>query len=182
MDSTQPQAATSSSSPLPAHTEDPSQPGSSEPKVLRTSARVKAAKQKEKHNQRTQQDPSQSAASSSSKRTRDNKGKGREAADEARASNGMSRGMQFHVHSLFPVRCRSTRRATLSATSTLTINETSKDVKGPKRAAPEDHSDDDKTAATPSSAKKPHRATSAYSLRPGENIKEHQILLGRRGA
>ena len=48
MDSTQPQAATSSSTPIHAHTEDPSQPGTSEPKVLRTSARVKAAKQKEK--------------------------------------------------------------------------------------------------------------------------------------
>ncbi len=82
MDSTQPQAATSSSSTSPAHTEDPA---SSEPKVLRTSARVKAAKQKEK-TQRTQQDATHPGASSSTKRSRDNKGKGKETADEARAS------------------------------------------------------------------------------------------------
>ncbi|TBU40976.1 hypothetical protein BD309DRAFT_1082383 [Dichomitus squalens] len=145
MDSTQPQAATSSSSPFLAHTEDSSQPGSSEPKVLRTSARVKAAKQKQ--NQRTQQDISQHAASSSSKRTRDNKGKGREAADEARAG-------------------KRTRRATLPASSALTINEPTKDAKGKKRAAPEDRSDDDENTATSSSAKKLRRATSAYSLRP----------------
>ena len=86
MDSTQPHAATSSSSPNHAHTDEPSQPGSSEPKVLRTSARVQAAKQKEKHNQRTHTDSPAPAKSSSTKRTRDNKGKGREVADEARAA------------------------------------------------------------------------------------------------
>ncbi|PIL24628.1 transporter [Ganoderma sinense ZZ0214-1] len=146
MDSTQPQAA-STSSPYPAHTDEPSQPGSSEPKVLRSSARVKAAKQKEKQNQRTQQDPSQASSSSSSKRIRDNKGKGREVADETRTT-------------------KRTRRVTLPAPSALTINEPTKDAKGKKRAAPEDHSDDDGTTATPSAAKKPRRATSAYSLRP----------------
>ncbi|KAI0730615.1 hypothetical protein C8Q76DRAFT_644034 [Earliella scabrosa] len=146
MDSTQPQAATSSSSPHPAHTEEPSQPGSSEPKVLRTSARVKAAKQKEKQTQRTQNDTPQLAASSSTKRSRDNKGKGKEIADEARVN-------------------KRTRRSTLPASSALTINEPPKDNKGKKRAAPEDNSDDDDTPTT-SASKKLRRATSAYSLRP----------------
>nr|VWO96177.1 MADS box protein [Ganoderma boninense] len=120
---------------------------SPEPKVLRSSARVKAARQKEKHNQRTQQDPSEASSSSSSKRMHDNKGKGREVADETRTT-------------------KRTRRVTLPAPSALTINEPPKDAKGKKRAAPEDHSDDDGTAATFSAAKKPRRATSAYSFRP----------------
>ncbi|KAI0794507.1 hypothetical protein C8Q74DRAFT_1365946 [Fomes fomentarius] len=149
MDSTQPQAATSSSSPHSAHTEEPSQPGSSEHKVLRTSARVKAAKQKEKQNQRTQQD----TASSSTKRSRDNKGKGKEVSEEARTT-------------------KRTRRTTLPATSSLTINEPIKDTKGKKRAAPEDHSENDDTTATSSAPKKLRRATSAYSLRPRG---EHQV-------
>ena len=103
MDSTQPQAATSSSSPYPAHTDEPSQPGSSEPKVLRSSARVKAAKQKEKQSQRTQQDTSQVSSSSSSKRTRDNKGKGREAADETRPSKRYVREHSFScLELIFP--------------------------------------------------------------------------------
>ncbi|KAI0704459.1 hypothetical protein C8T65DRAFT_741026 [Cerioporus squamosus] len=148
MDSTQPQAATSSSSTYPAHTEEPT---SSEPKVLRTSARVKAAKQKEQAH-RTQQDTTHSGVSSSTKRSRDNKGKGKETADEARAS-------------------KRTRRSTLPATSALTINEPSKDTKGKKRAAPEDPSEDDETTATSSAPKKLRRATSAYSLRPRT---EHQ--------
>ena len=163
MDSTQPQAATSSSSPHPAHTEEPSQPGSSEPKVLRTSARVKAAKQKEKQTQRTQNDTPQPAASSSTKRSRDNKGKGKEIADEARVNKrcvtvrvGSSPELILHC---------STRRSTLPASSALTINEPPKDNKGKKRAAPEDNSDDDDTPTT-SASKKLRRATSAYSLRP----------------
>ncbi|RDX51248.1 hypothetical protein OH76DRAFT_1401563 [Lentinus brumalis] len=147
MDSTQPQAATSSSSTSSAHTEDPA---SSEPKVLRTSARVKAAKQKEK-TQRTQQDATHPGASSSTKRSRDNKGKGKETADEARAS-------------------KRTRRSTLPATTALTINEPTKDTKGKKRAAPEDPSEDDELTA-PAPAKKLRRATSAYSLR---SRTEHQ--------
>ncbi|KAI0738636.1 hypothetical protein C8Q80DRAFT_1206571 [Daedaleopsis nitida] len=148
MDSTQPHAATSSSSLHTAHTEEPSQPGSSEPKVLRTSARVKAAKQKEKQSQRTPHDTQQPAASSSSKRSRDNKGKGKETADDARASK----------------RCHPPHHSTCH--HPLTISESTKDNKGKKRAAPEDNSDEDDIAATPSAPKKLRRATSAYSLRP----------------
>ena len=164
MDSTQPQAATSSSTPYPAHTDEPSQPGSSEPKVLRSSARVKAAKQKEKQNQRSQQDTSQASSSSSSKRVRDNKGKGREVADETRVNKRYVR--RLGVPCLKLIFYCSTRRVTLPAPSALTINEPTKDTKGKKRAAPEDHSDDDGTTATASAAKKLRRATSAYSLRP----------------
>ncbi|KAH9944969.1 uncharacterized protein BXZ73DRAFT_38598 [Epithele typhae] len=146
MDSTQPQAATSSSSPISAHPEEPSQPESSEPKVLRTSARVKAAKQKERQNQRPQPDSSAVSIPTPTKRSRD-KGKGREVPDEARGT-------------------KRTRRSTLPATSALTINEPPKDTKGKKRAAPEDHSEDENPVATSSASKKLRRATSAYSLRP----------------
>ncbi len=166
MDSTQPQAATSSSSPHSAHTEEPSQPGSSEHKVLRTSARVKAAKQKEKQNQRTQQD----AASSSTKRSRDNKGKGKEVSEDARTIKRCVTTFTELTSELM-TRC-STRRTTLPATSSLTINEPIKDTKGKKRAAPEDHSENDDTTATSSAPKKLRRATSAYSLRPRG---EHQV-------
>ncbi|KAL1941289.1 hypothetical protein VTO73DRAFT_7501 [Trametes versicolor] len=148
MDSTQSQAATSSS-PNPTHTDEPSLSAASESKVLRTSARVKAAKQKEKQKERPSAD-SQQASSSSSKRARDsssNKGKGKEVADESRAS-------------------KRARRSTYPTTSTLTINEPTKDTKGKKRAAPEDHSEDDETAAAISASKKLTRPTSAYSLRP----------------
>ncbi|KAI8996413.1 hypothetical protein BD414DRAFT_455102 [Trametes punicea] len=148
MDSTQPQIATSSSSPYPTHTEEPSQT-STESKVLRTSARVKAAKQKEKQKERSSAD-SQQASSSSTKRTRESsshKGKGKELADESRAS-------------------KRARRSTYPPTSSLTINEPSKDSKGKKRAAPEDRSDEDVTPAATSAPKKFKRPTSAYSLRP----------------
>ncbi|KAI0664313.1 hypothetical protein C8Q70DRAFT_946839 [Cubamyces menziesii] len=148
MDSTQSQAATSSSSLNPAQTEEPSQTTASESKVLRTSARVKAAKQKEKQKERSSAD-SQQATASSTKRVRDNsshKGKGKEVVDDTRAS-------------------KRARRSTYPATSALTINEPTKDSKGKKRAAPEDHSEDD-TAAASSAPKKLRRPTSAYSLRP----------------
>ncbi|KAI9062557.1 hypothetical protein FKP32DRAFT_1593207 [Trametes sanguinea] len=149
MDSTQSQAATSTSSPYPAHTEEQPQATASESKVLRTSARVKAAKQKEKQKERSSAE-SQQPSSSSSKRVRDtssHKGKGKEVADESRAS-------------------KRARRSTFPTTSALTINEPTKDSKGKKRAAPEDHSEDDSTAAATSALKKPRRPTSAYSLRP----------------
>lgn len=99
MDSTQSQAATSSS-PNPTHTDEPSLSAASESKVLRTSARVKAAKQKEKQKERPSAD-SQQASSSSSKRARDsssNKGKGKEVADESRASKRYVRS-SFHLTS-----------------------------------------------------------------------------------
>lgn len=88
MDSTQSQAATSSSSLNPAHTDEPSQTTASESKVLRTSARVKAAKQKEKQKERSSAD-NQQATTSSAKRVRDSsshKGKGKEVLDDTRAS------------------------------------------------------------------------------------------------
>ncbi|KAI0352109.1 hypothetical protein OH77DRAFT_1428880 [Trametes cingulata] len=154
MDSTQPQAATNSSSPHPAHTEEQSQSTASESKVLRTSARVKAAKQKEKQKERASADSQQASSSSSSKRIRDStshKGKGKEVVDDSRLS-------------------KRARRSTFPATSALTINEPPKDSKGKKRAAPEDHSEDDDSAAAASVPKKLKRATSAYSLRPrGDN-------------
>ncbi|KAH9851913.1 hypothetical protein C2E23DRAFT_904051 [Lenzites betulinus] len=151
MDSTQSQAATSSS-PNSSHPAEPSQSAASESKVLRTSARVKAAKQKEK--QKEVPADGQQVASSSTKRVREgisHKGKGKEAADESRAT-------------------KRPRRSTFPETAALTINEPTKDSKGKKRAAPEDQSEDDETAAASSGLKKPSRPTGAYSLRPrGDN-------------
>ncbi|CDO68376.1 hypothetical protein BN946_scf184815.g23 [Trametes cinnabarina] len=149
MDSTQSRAATSSSILNSAHTEEQPQATPSDSKVLRTSARVKAAKQKEKQKERSSAE-SQQPSSSSSKRVRDSsshKGKGKEVADESRAN-------------------KRARRSTFPVASSLTINESTKDSKGKKRAAPEDHSDDDTTAAATSASKKLRRPTSAYSLRP----------------
>lgn len=168
MDSTQSQAATSSSSPTSAHTEEPSHSAASESKALRTSARVKAAKQKEKQKDRSSAD-TQQASSSTSKRARDsssNKGKGKEVADESRASKRYVRSFFRLTPRLNMALHDSARRSTYPATSALTINEPTKDTKGKKRAAPEDHSEDDETAAASTASKKLRHPTSAYSLRP----------------
>lgn len=86
MDYTQQQEATSSCSPSIYQPEELSTPvpgSSTEPKVLRSSARVKAAKQKEKERERTsvEQTPSSSLPT---KRNRDTTlAKGKEASEES---------------------------------------------------------------------------------------------------
>ncbi|KAI0686676.1 hypothetical protein BC835DRAFT_1287769 [Cytidiella melzeri] len=113
--------------------------------VLRSSARVKAAKEKE----RASADQQPSVSSSSSKRFRDTataKGKGKEVDEPNRAT-------------------KKARRTTYPIATPLTIIEPPKDLKGKKRAAPEGSSEDETTAASVSAPVKRTRTTSAYSLR-----------------
>ncbi|KDQ61362.1 hypothetical protein JAAARDRAFT_30788 [Jaapia argillacea MUCL 33604] len=138
-------------------------------RTLRSSARVKAAKQKEKEKAKeptvdplpttssSEPSTSRSTRGAKSKRPREqsSKGKGKESADESNRPN------------------KKARRATFPATtSALTINEPPRDIKGKKRAAPEPNSDEDEsTAAASSSAPiKRQRATSAYALRSRTDI------------
>ncbi|KAI3602651.1 ubiquitin-protein ligase [Moniliophthora roreri] len=101
---------------------------SAETKTLRSSARVKAAKQK------SQGKDTSAGDSGTRKRTRDPKGKAKQVADE-------------------PPKRRTRRNATNTSIPPLTINEPVKDPKGKKRAAPEVSSDDDRAPGT--STKRP---------------------------
>ncbi|KAK7056382.1 Ubiquitin fusion degradation protein 4 [Paramarasmius palmivorus] len=101
---------------------------SAETKTLRSSARVKAAKQK------SQGKDTSAGDSGSRKRTRDPKGKAKQVADE-------------------PPKRRTRRNTTNTSNPPLTINEPVKDPKGKKRAAPEVSSDEDH--APSSSSKRP---------------------------
>ncbi|KAI0924248.1 hypothetical protein AcW2_005179 [Taiwanofungus camphoratus] len=152
MDFTHQQEVTSSCSPSTSHPEEQSAPvpgSSAETKVLRSSARVKAAKQKEKEKERTSAEQT-STPSLSTKRTRETsttKGKGKEISDESSRAS------------------KRARRATYPASTALTINEPSKDAKGKKRAFPECHSEEEENTASSSAPAKRLRTTSAYSLR-----------------
>ncbi|PCH36373.1 hypothetical protein WOLCODRAFT_28515 [Wolfiporia cocos MD-104 SS10] len=153
MDYTHQQEATNSCSPSVSNPEEQSTlvPGSStEPKALRSSARVKAAKQKEKEKEKERTSAEQPASSSvPAKRTRESgKGKGKETSDEPRAS-------------------KRARRSTYPASSALTINEPAKDLKGKKRAVPESHSSEEENSSSAAS-KRLRPSTSAYSLRSRE--------------
>lgn len=149
MDYTQQQAATSSNSPSTSHTEQ--QAGSSsnpETKVLRSSARVKAAKQKEKEKERTSSEQVSSSSSVPSKRVREatgGKGKAQEVSTESSRAS------------------KKARRATYPAT-TLSINETPRDAKGKKRAVPESQSEEENVASS-ANTKRLRATTSAYQLR-----------------
>ncbi|KAI0091468.1 hypothetical protein BDY19DRAFT_983799 [Irpex rosettiformis] len=117
--------------------------------VLRSSARVKAAKEKEKEKERVSAEQQPSASSSSSKRSREAataKGKGKEVDEPTRAT-------------------KRARRTTYPIAAPLTINEPAKDLKGKKRAAPGSTSEDDTTVASASAPVKRTRTTSNYSLR-----------------
>ncbi|TFY68826.1 hypothetical protein EVJ58_g785 [Rhodofomes roseus] len=144
------QEATSSCSPSTSHPEEPSTlvPGSStDAKVLRSSARVKAAKQKEK--ERTSADQATSSSSVPAKRAREAtsaKGKGKESSDDASRAS------------------KRARRATYPVSSALSINEPSTDTKGKKRAQP-NSSEGEENLASSSTTTKRTRTTSAYSLR-----------------
>ena len=166
MDSTHNKEATS-------HSGDPSistpSAATVETKTLRSSARVKAARQKEKERERASADHPGSSSSSSSRRTREttnSKGKGKEVADEP------SRPGKRYVHAsgccLKPA-CNvvpppRARRSAYPATAPLIINEPPKDAKGKKRARSEDNSDSE-AAASVSAPVKRTRTTSTYSLR-----------------
>ncbi|TFK51850.1 hypothetical protein OE88DRAFT_1679337 [Heliocybe sulcata] len=139
------------------------------PRGVRSSARVKAAKQKEKENGKerdsTEQSSSTAATSEATRATRagnsssklkrersTGKGKAKESADEA------SRASKRYVF---------VRRATFPTTNpSLTINEPERDIKGKKRAAPEGPEEDVPSPTTVSApVKRVRGAASSYSLR-----------------
>ncbi|GJE98055.1 Ubiquitin fusion degradation protein [Phanerochaete sordida] len=141
MDSIQQKEATS-------HSGEPSSstpPTSLETKALRSSARVKAAKEKER--ERAEQPPSSS--SSSSKRIRETaaKGKGKEVSDDT------------------PRISKRARRSTFPTAPPLTINEPPKDAKGKKRAAPDENSEEEAVTSVSAPVKRTRPSTSSYSLR-----------------
>lgn len=167
---TQHPEAISSASPSSSQSTQP-QPASSSseiPRGVRSSARVKAAKQKEKEKGKerdsTEQSSSSAATSDVSRPTRASnsasvlkrarerstgKGKAKESADEASARAN-----------------KKARRATFpTANPGVTINEPERDTKGKKRAAPEGNFEEELSTATASAPSKRLRATSAYSLR-----------------
>ena len=162
MDSTQQNVATT-------HSGEPSSSTSTtslETKVLRSSARVKAAKEKE----RERAEQTQPSSSSGPRRTREiatPKGKGKEVADEApRTSKRCAR----HAVRTCPLLTQPpnvrTRRSTLPTSTPLTINEPAKDAKGKKRAVPDENSEEEPGAATSASAPvKRTRTNTTYSLR-----------------
>ncbi|KIP04525.1 hypothetical protein PHLGIDRAFT_191474 [Phlebiopsis gigantea 11061_1 CR5-6] len=116
-----------------------------ETKVLRSSARVKAAKEKEK--ERAEQ-PSASS-SSSTKRAREStggKGKDKEAVESTARVN------------------KRARRSTYPPASALTINEPAKDAKGKKRAVPDENSEEEATTSASAPVKRSRPSTN-YSLR-----------------
>ncbi|OCH91486.1 hypothetical protein OBBRIDRAFT_775037 [Obba rivulosa] len=152
MDSTHQPGATSSNAVIAPPQEESSTAASASPletKVLRSSARVKAAKQKGKEKERAPAEQQASSSSSTSKRSRDTaatKGKGKEVSDES--SRGSKRA----------------RRIT-HPTSASAVHEPSKDGKGKKRTVPEGHSEEETLAATSAPSKRT-RTSGAYSLRP----------------
>jgi len=151
MDYTQQQEVTSSCSPSTSHPEEPSAsvPGSStDAKVLRSSARVKAAKQKEKEKEHssTEQATSSSIPAKRAREAASAKGKGKEVSDEASRAS------------------KRARRATYPTGSALTINEPPSDTKG-KRRAQATSSEGEENLASSSTTTKRTRTVSAYSLR-----------------
>lgn len=184
MELTQQQEASSSSSSqsILQSSSTASASTTSEPRALRSSARVKAAKEKEKGKERevgdqpptdtsrTSRTVSQPNPGKRARVTSTSKGKGKDTTEEISA-----RPNKKFVHSdnsplavlTNPDRAR---RATYPITSTaLTIQEPLRDPKGKKRALPETNSDEETTAAS-SSTNKRFRTTSAYSLRSRTDI------------
>ncbi|KAJ7087705.1 hypothetical protein C8R43DRAFT_908830 [Mycena crocata] len=110
---------------------------------VRSSARVKAAKQKAKDNDFEQSSSALPPARSKSKRS--TKSKAKESPETATATRPAKRA----------------RRNAPPAQPPLTINEPVRDPKGKKRAAPEPNSDEEESAGP--STKRPR--TTSYSLR-----------------
>ncbi|KAH7881773.1 hypothetical protein F5I97DRAFT_1945577 [Phlebopus sp. FC_14] len=137
----------------------------SESRSLRSSARVKAAKQKEREREQARDKDSDSAeqsvppqettrsskaTTSKNKRSREvnlGKGKAKEPSDDCTRATKRARRATFPS----------------ASTSSLTINEPPKDRKGKKRAAPEADSEEEANLALSSSSKRTR--TTAYSLR-----------------
>ncbi|KZT07265.1 uncharacterized protein LAESUDRAFT_736512 [Laetiporus sulphureus 93-53] len=143
---------------------------SSEPKALRSSARVKAAKQKEKEKELHSAEQASSSVVPS-KRTREPvlaKGKGKEVSEDHTRSSKRYAYPHYLHETLHNSMSNRARRAAYSASPALTIRENIRDAKGKKRAQPESHSEEEENAASSSAATattKRTRTTSNYSLR-----------------
>ncbi|KIJ20720.1 hypothetical protein PAXINDRAFT_165588 [Paxillus involutus ATCC 200175] len=138
----------------------------SESRSLRSSARVKAAKQKEKEREQARDKDSDSAEQSAalSENTRSSKPTTSKNKRPRETATGKGKEKDFNDESAQA--SKRARRATfpLASTSSLTINEPTKDRKGKKRAAPEADSEEERANLALSSSSKRTR-TAAYSLR-----------------
>jgi E3 ubiquitin-protein ligase TRIP12 len=179
----QEEATSSSISSLRPHIQHQPSSSPTETRALRSSARVKAAKQKERDNEiEASYNPSSSSSlpeivvtrntrsssnQSKSKRSQDNtvgKGKATEGSDQPQPR--ITRRC-VHFAALFSRSSHPFSSSRRTAAPPLTINEPVRDSKGKKRAAPES-SFDEESAASTSSAKRPR--TSSYSLRSRTDI------------
>ncbi|KAG8874928.1 Ubiquitin fusion degradation protein 4 [Tulasnella sp. 331] len=141
-----------------ADTDSTNQSNNQQARAVRSSARVRAVKEKEQQ----QQEPiAQAAASSSSRR------------QEASTSSAASKGKQKAILEL----TRTSKRPAKSSTGPVTasgivINEPPRDIKGKKRASPEPESESDEQQASPplkksrQSVNGASSSTTTYSLRP----------------
>jgi E3 ubiquitin-protein ligase TRIP12 len=179
MELTQQQEASSSSTfqPILQSSSSASASTTSEPRALRSSARVKAAKEKEKGKEREVGDqppqdssrisrtPSQSNPGKRARVTSTSKGKAKDTTEETSARPNKRFVDPDNTPLAVLTSLDRARRATHPITSTaLTIQEPLRDPKGKKRALPESNSDEETPTAS-SSTNKRTRTTSAYSLR-----------------
>ncbi|KAG8989607.1 Ubiquitin fusion degradation protein 4 [Tulasnella sp. JGI-2019a] len=157
-----------------ADTDSITQSTTQQARALRSSARVRAVKEKEQ-----QQEPiTQAAASSSSRR------------QEATTSSAVSKGKQKAPSE--PT--RSSKRTAKSSTGPVTvsgivINEPPRDIKGKKRAEPESDSESDEHQEDPPPPKKARQSlngasssSSAYSLRPRKSTIQVSSLITKAPA
>jgi E3 ubiquitin-protein ligase TRIP12 len=176
------QATASSSTVHPPPPQDPSFHDDSSPststRTLRSSARVKAAKDKGKQKETTPEQVTElgritRSSAQASKRTREtqNKGKGKQQEDSSvpRATKKFAWSLTLFSSSMtdgpWLSRTRRTTQQQLQPVTAggLTINEPSRDTKGKKRAIPDPFSDDDNSPT--SSSKRTKTASTPYSLR-----------------
>ena len=165
MDSTHEKAATSHPG-EPSTTTSP--PAHLETKALRSSARVKAAKQKERQKERPSAEQHPATSSAPAKRPREPanaKGKGKETDEPSRPGKRCVHASCYNWACLTACSNARARRAPHHPISApLTINEPAKDPKGKKRAVPDEPSDGEGGTSISAPAKRT-RTTSTYSLR-----------------
>ncbi|KAI6126477.1 ubiquitin-protein ligase [Pisolithus croceorrhizus] len=137
-----------------------------EQKPIRSSARVKAAKQKEKERDIPKDKDSDSADQSAFPSGNPRSSKATTSKNKRSRESSAGKGKLKEPTDDSTRAIKRTRRATFpsASSSSLTINEPIQDRKGKKRAAPEADSEEEPSTATFSSSAKRTR-TSAYSLR-----------------
>ncbi|KAJ4473595.1 hypothetical protein J3R30DRAFT_3659131 [Lentinula aciculospora] len=123
-------------------------------KPLRSSARVRAAKQKSQE-KALDKERDLSAEQSSSSTLPAESSRGTRASNKRSRESASGKGKAKEVFSEEPTR-RRTRRSGLVANVPLTINEPVKDPKGKKRAAPESASDEDISSSSNKRARTSH--------------------------